>query len=165
MSTQHDIKIALVRGICLHSQRIRVKYSWTVSKWETYTFECRESQHIWDGRGRAKAREKKGEGKMSFDEEKFDDFFSRDPSGFTCGKIVFFAPPLFNRNEVLSCLERIFVYVFDTLKPSGLNKVLPSRQGTEEEEERRRKRARGEGESVEDRRERKKMREKTNLCV
>ena len=55
--------------------------------------------------------------------------------------------------------------VFDTLKPSGLNKVLPSRQGTEEEEERRRKRARGEGESVEDRRERKKMREKTNLCV
>lgn len=61
-----------------------------------YTFEERERAHIRDGRARAKAREKKGEGKMSFDEEKFDDFFSRDPSGFTCGKIVFYALPLFN---------------------------------------------------------------------
>lgn len=56
------------------------------------------------------------------------------------------------------------MYVFDTLKPSGLNKVLPSRQGTEEEEERRRKRARGEEESEEERRERKK-RKKKERCM
>ena len=134
-------------------KREREKYAGSVVENVERGFEEREREHFM--RGRRRAREKKGEGMMRDDEKGFDDVFSRDPEGFTCGKIMFLGPPGFNRNEVLSCLERIFIRVFDTLKPSGLNKCLASRQGTEEEEERRRKRARGEGESAEERRERK----------